>query len=621
MNMRITNLPRIFNQWFGQGRPVDAPTPEAVARSIGRIVEQSPATPDLSQFHLDAEAVSALLAHASRVRAALALNLLHLRAMNDIAVFPALKAFAGDAFQHPDGDMDFNRLLTRVESSLQSGKVGTIASRHPRFAQVLDDMIGAPALFDTLTLFMDRAFGFVEVATRENYNEQSYLMANPDVAAAFSRGEIASGRAHFLAHGEKEGRTQRNLGPKPGEAERELIYPIAFRRHETSSAGVGAVAAGPRVERDALLAAPLDGPFAISLVTAREEHDASASFLTEKAIGKGSAKSDALRDNLTWVAPPIYLAAFGDACADVENGVVTFDRDRAWGDSCFTTILSAGGRRRAPDMFPLAGRYARVRRASDEETLRADVPLMLCCSWASRCNYGHWLMNSLLSVYLVIDELKSGRLKLLCPVLTDRQRNEILAMGTPAEAIVESGARYVRCGRLIYPSPLATLANMSPSAISVEFLHFLEERLGTPKQGPAPEYIFLSRMGFPSGRRMSNERELAAALEKIGFVTALTHEMTLAEQIRFMSNAKLAVGQFGAALWNIPFMPRGGRVVEIATSNYLSNEYLHIARLCRHEFARVTIDASSPENRAYEGESFAFEAPVEEIVALARSLM
>lgn len=618
---RLWSLRIRFRSLFKQTAPARTQSPEAIAAHIRKIVEHPPSDANLSSFAPDARAAARLLDHVCRARAAFALNLLYLRAMSDISAFPVLHAFLREVFQEPEEVADFDRLLTEIEQRLRAGSVGAAAMLDPRLARELDQMICASDLFETLTSFMDQTFGFSEPAARENFDEHSYLAANPDVAAAVARGEIRSGRAHFVEHGEKEGRAQRRFSPKPGEAARELIYPIAFCRHSASSTGVGALRPGAQVDRNALLSAPLDDPFAVSLVTEWEEHNAAPAFLIEKTIGEGSEKSRALRSNLAWIAPPIYLAAFSDACADIENGVVMFDRDKAWGDSCFATILTAGGRRRSPDVLPLAGRYARVRRPDEEASLQTDIPLMLCCSWASRCNYGHWLMNSLLSIYLVLDELKFGRLRLLCPSLTERQRSEILAVGVPAGAIVESDARYVRCKRLIYPSPLATLANMSPSAISVEFLAYVAERLRPAEKRPGAEHVFLSRMGFPSARRMSNEKELAAALEKVGFVTGLTHEMSLGEQIGFMSNARLALGQFGAALWNVPFMPRGARVIEIATSNYLSNEYLQIARLCGHEFARIIVDASSPEDRAYEAESFAFQAPVDEIAAFARSLM
>ena len=47
-----------------------------------------------------------------------------------------------------------------------------------------------------------------EPATPDNYDERSYLVANPDVAQAVYRGEIRSGWDHFVASGQAEGRLQ-----------------------------------------------------------------------------------------------------------------------------------------------------------------------------------------------------------------------------------------------------------------------------------------------------------------------------------------------------------------------------------------------------------------------------
>lgn len=47
------------------------------------------------------------------------------------------------------------------------------------------------------------------LATEENFDEQQYLLQNPDVAAAVARGKFTSGRAHFRQHGQAEGRLLR----------------------------------------------------------------------------------------------------------------------------------------------------------------------------------------------------------------------------------------------------------------------------------------------------------------------------------------------------------------------------------------------------------------------------
>jgi hypothetical protein len=57
-----------------------------------------------------------------------------------------------------------------------------------------------------------RPDGFEKLlATPENFDEQSYLRANPDVAEAVALGRCASGRAHFDRHGRREGRFIRRL--------------------------------------------------------------------------------------------------------------------------------------------------------------------------------------------------------------------------------------------------------------------------------------------------------------------------------------------------------------------------------------------------------------------------
>ena len=49
---------------------------------------------------------------------------------------------------------------------------------------------------------------FAEIATLGNFDERSYLYANPDVAEKVRRGRILSGRTHFLRYGRYEGRVQ-----------------------------------------------------------------------------------------------------------------------------------------------------------------------------------------------------------------------------------------------------------------------------------------------------------------------------------------------------------------------------------------------------------------------------
>jgi len=57
--------------------------------------------------------------------------------------------------------------------------------------------------------FLDRMFGKIVVATRENFDEEAYLAANPAVAAAVAQGGYTSGLEHFLGCGIREQRKLR----------------------------------------------------------------------------------------------------------------------------------------------------------------------------------------------------------------------------------------------------------------------------------------------------------------------------------------------------------------------------------------------------------------------------
>ena len=54
-----------------------------------------------------------------------------------------------------------------------------------------------------------------EPATKDNFDENAYLLANADIARAVLAGEVASGWAHFQEFGEREGRQQISLGSEP----------------------------------------------------------------------------------------------------------------------------------------------------------------------------------------------------------------------------------------------------------------------------------------------------------------------------------------------------------------------------------------------------------------------
>ena len=357
----------------------------------------------------------------------------------------------------------------------------------------------------------------------------------------------------------------------------------------------------------------------IQVVRSPESHDARGTLDLDLSVGAGFQAFAQLREHCQWTSPAVTYAEFDDARAHVPTGLLLSKR-HLWCDASFATVLNPGGRSRALEFIALDGDFFRIARQGEEDAERLDRPAMVLCSWASSANYGHWLANSLLSVYLALDKLRSGELALICPPLSERQREQLLAVGAPERAIVETSRSFVR-GRIVYPSALSTSTNMCPGSWVSDFFPFLKERLGVAREAAGPRFVYLSRRKLTgSSRVMTNEDALIRRLVNLGFVCADPQELNLAAQARLMSQAEIVVGQFGAALWNLAFVPPGGVAIEIAVDAYASNEYLFLSSLAGLRFIRVMVAVDVAAVEAARGRSFSFEAPIQDILAIMRSL-
>lgn len=99
--------------------------------------------------------------------------------------------------------------------------------------------------------------------------------------------------------------------------------------------------------------------------------------------------------------------------------------------------------------------------------------------------------------------------------------------------------------------------------------------------------VFLSRADAPN-RRMINEAELAHLLEREGFDIVIPGALTATEQIGLFRDAKLIVGQHGAALTNLLFAPPGADgpdVIELHQDNYPA---LAFSKICQLKGLRYT---------------------------------
>ncbi|HEX2827529.1 MAG TPA: glycosyltransferase 61 family protein [Burkholderiales bacterium] len=177
-------------------------------------------------------------------------------------------------------------------------------------------------------------------------------------------------------------------------------------------------------------------------------------------------------------------------------------------------------------------------------------------------NYSHWVMRNLLKlVALERDGLLHSLPWLLNTDLTQYQRDYLDLLGVPPERrlLVDRG-QVVRCENVIVPAMLR-----NPLAIrqGVEWLRArLAAHLATPEE--AADRLFVSRADAVR-RRLVNEEEIYAALERYGFRKVVPGRMTALEQIAAFSRAKIVVGAHGAGLTNMVFAPPHASFVELCS--------------------------------------------------------
>ena len=359
-----------------------------------------------------------------------------------------------------------------------------------------------------------------------------------------------------------------------------------------------------------------EGPLIVR-VHDREAHDARPRLLLQYCIGKETKAFQEEYSKGEWASAPVYFAIFRNVDVLMYQGVV-LDKVGIWNDSAYAALHNKDRLAQYPDLFYHNGKFGRI-------DVRQPKPEILGRSYiisnAGFGNFGHWMLNSFFSAYLLRDEIIKNDGRILCPPLPFFARESLQLLGL-ADRLVEREDRCLRVEHLVYPSPLSTHANMMPSNLTIKMVEDLKTAAAKDSrylQIEAPELIYLTRQGFPSSRTLSNEAKLIKEMNIIGFKTVATHDLTFIERIRLFSNAKVVIGQLGASLSHVLFMPKGCVVVEITNPGWHSNEFWYLASLLKIWFVRFMIEVD-PAKSIRKGE-FSFEVSVADVVRTVKELI
>jgi capsular polysaccharide biosynthesis protein len=191
-------------------------------------------------------------------------------------------------------------------------------------------------------------------------------------------------------------------------------------------------------------------------------------------------------------------------------------------------------------------------------------------------NYYHWMLEILPKLALLkdvepYDWICMPRMNL------PFQKQTLAMMGVDLNKVIEvDPTTYLEADEIIVPS-FVSRSCYTPHWV-VEYLRkhlMLGERSDLPNK--FGDKIFISRQKA-SYRRITNEDEIFAYLETLGFKRYHLEDLSIEDQRILFSNAKIIIGPHGAGLTNLIFCQPGTKVLEIFQSHE-DDTYCYLAQV------------------------------------------
>jgi capsular polysaccharide biosynthesis protein len=250
--------------------------------------------------------------------------------------------------------------------------------------------------------------------------------------------------------------------------------------------------------------------------------------------------------------------------------------------------------------------------------------------------YGHWMTDTLPSVWLWREALSGGAMKLMLPLSPTRkwQADSLELLGIPVGALFKPESPVLGLSDAVVSSSCSMGNVLNPPAAIREMGDHLIRSVGRDRDREGERLIYISRReaNVHSKRDLVNEDELLAQLVPLGFEKVLPGQMGFREQIALFSNARMVIAPHGSALANLVFAPSNAAVIDLMPESWADTiQAKWIYRLTNMLSQRYTlifgqmswplIHTDGIENIAITNRGVLYAVDIQKVVAAVRSML
>lgn len=261
---------------------------------------------------------------------------------------------------------------------------------------------------------------------------------------------------------------------------------------------------------------------------------------------------------------PLYVATFDNAMVTQEAAVVT-EQGSIVAESCYPYVVQNM-------LSEFRNSFVRAEDGTialrNTEATRIDEEVIYLRE-RGESGYFHWINSILPRLWLLEKAGINPNLKLYLYAPPSFQQDSLRFIGIPESRLLQARPGNVVFRKLHFPAPLIVGGSHwnRPREI-MPFFDALIAKAMADKPVKPTRLLYLSRSDAPV-RRLMNEKEVFARLQKHGFEFVATAKMAFADQVRLFASAKAVISVHGAGLSNVAFMRPGMKVLEIVSPDRL----------------------------------------------------